>query len=131
MMRRAITAGGLSLQRQTIEGVAEKMDSLNPPRSDRDHKHFVDSWFYAVGSVNVGATLPDGIPAGKSLKRANNAAHAAVLNNPGVTKSGPAIGRRIGTPSAPRGYEKPALLHARSRKAAWLRQAIRVGSRHL
>lgn len=143
MLKRGLHEAGTELQRLTIEGVAEKMDSLNPPRSTREHQHFADSWFFHRNSVRMGTSVPE-IRAGDRLGRANDAPHANILDN-GLTVTGQGrrrlpkqgrrgtvpAGRRIGTPAAPRGYSKPALLHARSRRALWMAKALLKGARHL
>ena len=143
MLKRGLHEAGTELQRLTIEGVSEKMDSLNPPRSTREHRHFTDSWFFTKNGRRAGQSVPT-TKAGDKLGRANDAPHAAILDN-GLTVTGQGrrrlprqgrrgtvpAGRRIGTTAAPRGYSKPALLHARSRRAFWMAKALGRAARHL
>ena len=131
MLQRGIKTAGVSLVRRTASGVMDRMQDMNPPRSKRDHKHFADSWFFARNGIRMGVTLPE-IRPGDTVSAVNDAPHALILDlGLSTTKTGPAVGRRIGTRAAPRGYSKPALLYARSRRNRWIAQALIEGARHL
>jgi hypothetical protein len=126
MLDRAIRVVSDHVQQEALNVADEAMQSRNPPRSSRDHRHFIDSWFWTDGGRKTGSK-PDARP-GKAIGRGNDAPHALILDlGLGTTKTG----RRIGTRAAPRGYSKPALLATRAAKERIIREGIARANRRL